>query len=69
MNLLAITQHNGIRIAEVGFALAAIAGGLLVIGGLAPVGRRAASLLAGLALAAAGVLLVIAAHWGHFGSA
>ena len=69
MNVLAITQHNGIRLAEVGFALAAVAGGLLVLGGLTPFGRRAGNLLGGLCLAGAGVLLVIAAHWGHFGSA
>lgn len=69
MSVLAITQHSGIRIAEVGFALAAVAGGLLVLGGLTPFGRRAGTVLGGLCLAAGGVLLVIAAHWGHFGSA
>lgn len=69
MNVLAITQHNGIRIAEVGFALAAVAGGLLLLGGLTPFGRRAGNTLGGLCLAVAGVLLVIATHWGHFGSA
>jgi hypothetical protein len=69
MNVLAITQRNGIRIAEVGFALVAVAGGLLVLGGLAPSGRRVGALLGGLALAAGGVVLIIATHWGHFGSA
>jgi hypothetical protein len=69
MNVLAITQRNGIRIAEVGFALVAVAGGLLVLGGLTPSGRRVGALLGGLVLAAGGVALIIATHWGHFGSA
>jgi 5-formyltetrahydrofolate cyclo-ligase len=63
MTLLALTKHNGIRIAEVGFALAAIAGAVFAFGG----GRRSGELLGGLVLAVAGVLLVVAAHWGHFG--
>jgi len=67
MTLVAITQHNGVRLAEVGFALTAVAGGLLVAGGLTPFGRRGGNVLGGLALAVAGVLLVVAAHWGHFG--
>jgi len=66
--LLAITQHNGIRLAELGFLLAAVAGGVLMLGSMTPLGRRAGSVLAGLLLAAGGVLLIIAAHWGHFGS-
>jgi hypothetical protein len=69
MYMLAIsfTKHTGIRFAEVGFALAAIAGGLLVFGALAPGGRRTGMFLAGVALAAAGVLLVLATRWGRFG--
>jgi hypothetical protein len=69
MNLLALTQHNGIRIAEVGFALVAVGGGLMVLGGLTPAGRRVGNVFGGLALAAGGVLLIVATHWGHFGSA
>ena len=67
MTLLALTKHGGIRLAEVGFALTAIAGALLALGALAPAGRRTGTLLGGGALAAGSVLLVIAAHWGHFG--
>lgn len=67
MTLLAITKHNGIRIAEVGFALAALAGALLFLGAMTPFGRRGGTILGGLALAVGGVLLVVAAHWGHFG--
>lgn len=65
--LLALTHHNGIRLAEVAFALAAVAGGLLFLGAVTPFGRRAGNLLGGVALAAAGVLGVVATHWGHFG--
>ena len=67
MPLLAITHHNGIRIAEVGFALAAISGGLLALGALSHAGRRGMHLLAGLLLAAGSVLLIVAFHWGHIG--
>jgi hypothetical protein len=67
MTLLAITKHNGIRLAELGFALAAVAGGVLAFGSLMPFGRRGGMFFAGLALAAGGVLLVVATHWGKFG--
>jgi hypothetical protein len=67
MPLLALTHHNGIRLAEVGFALGAIAGGVLALGSLAPAGRRAGNLLAGVALAVGSVLLIVAVHWGHVG--
>ena len=66
MNLLAIAQHNGVRLAEVGFALAAVAGGLLALGAVTPFGRKAGELTGGLALAVGAVLLVVAVHWGHF---
>ena len=67
MILLAITRHTGIRLAELGFLLVAIAGALLVLGQLAPAVRRTSVVVGGLALAAGGVLLVVAAHWGHYG--
>jgi hypothetical protein len=68
MTLLAlvIKAHTGIRLAEVGEALAAIGGLALLLGAATPFGRRAGQALGGLALAAGGVLLVIATHWGHF---
>jgi hypothetical protein len=65
--LLAMTRHTGIRLAELGFLLAAIAGGLVLIVAIIPIGRRVGTALAGLALAAGGVLLIVATHWGHFG--
>jgi hypothetical protein len=64
---LSIARHTGIRLAEVGFALAALAGGLLVLGSILPFGRREGMFLGGLALAAGGVLLVVASRWGGFG--
>ncbi len=67
MNLLAITHHNGIRIAELGFAIAAVGGAALALGAVSRGGTRTANLLAGLALAVGSVLVIIAAHWGHFG--
>jgi hypothetical protein len=67
MNMLAITHHNGIRIAELGFLLGAAGGAALALTALAPSGARIGMFVAGVALAAGSVLLVIAAHWGHFG--
>lgn len=67
MTLLALTQHNGIRLAEVGLALAAVAGALLFVGAVTPFGRKTGNLLGGLALAVGSVLVIVAVHWGHFG--
>jgi hypothetical protein len=67
MPVLALTHHTGIRLAEVGFLLVLFAGVWLAA---AQVPRlRFASgrtIVAGVALAAAGVLLIVATHWGHF---
>ena len=65
--MLAITRHTGVRLAELGFLLTAIAGGLLLIVAIVPVGRRVGAAFAGLALGAGGVLMIVATHWGHFG--
>jgi hypothetical protein len=67
MTLLALTKHDGIRLAEFGFLLEAVAGAIIVFGALSPGARGSARLLGGLALSASGVLLIIAVHWGHFG--
>jgi hypothetical protein len=58
------TLHTTIRLKEVAAALVAVAGGLLVLGAMMPMGRRGGQWFAGLALAAAGVIAVIALHWG-----
>ena len=63
---LAITHHTGLRLAEFGFLLAAIAGALMLLGAIVPFGQRVGTALAGIALGAGGVLLIVAAHWGHF---
>jgi hypothetical protein len=69
MNLvLALTRHTGNRLAEIGFLLFLIAGIWLVAAQIPvfkiPVAR---TIVAGAALAAGAVLLLIAVHWGHFG--
>ena len=64
---LAITVRTGTRLAEVGFLLIALAGIGLVAAEIPALKlgtmRRVA---AGVALAAGGLLLIIATHWGHF---
>ena len=72
MNLFAITAHNGIRIAELGFLIGAIGGVTLALSALSRSGTtskkvRAARFFGALAIAAGFALLIIASHWGHFG--
>jgi hypothetical protein len=62
--LFVIKLHTTIRLKELAAALIAIAGALLVLGSMMPMGRRGGQWLAGLALAGAGVIAVIALHWG-----
>lgn len=68
MNPTAMTQHTGLRLAEIGFLLILFAGVWLAA---AQIPRfkfaTARTIVAGIALALAGVLLIIAVHWGHFG--
>jgi hypothetical protein len=58
------TLHTTIRLKEVAAALVAVGGGFLFLGATMPMGRRGGQWLAGLALAGAGVIGVIALHWG-----
>jgi hypothetical protein len=58
------TVHTTLRLKEVAAALVAVAGGLLLLGAMLPMGRRGGQWFAGLALAVAGVIAVIALHWG-----
>jgi hypothetical protein len=68
MTAVAIASHTGIRLAEVGFLLIVIAGVWLVAAELLGEGwQKVRTFVAGVALAAAGVLLIIATHSGHFG--
>jgi hypothetical protein len=66
--VLAITRHAGRDLAEVGFLLMVIAGVWLAAAQLPqPRWKVLRTVVAGIALAAGGVLLIIATHWGHFG--
>jgi hypothetical protein len=69
MNLLfSFTRHTGIRLAEVGFLLMLFAGLWLVVAQVPQLKFGSArTIVAGLALALGGLLLIIATHWGHFG--
>jgi hypothetical protein len=66
--VLAITHATGIKLAEVGFLLIVIAGVWLIFAELLQPEkwRTIRTVVAGAALVAAGVLLIIAIHWGHF---
>jgi hypothetical protein len=61
--LLFLTVHNANRLKEVAAALIAIAGGVMFLGSMMPLGRRGSQWLSGLALTLAGVLAVVALHW------
>ena len=67
MTIFAFARHTGVRVAEIGFALIAIAGALFAV---APVTRfgRPGAVAAGVVLAAGAVIVIIAIHWGYFGS-
>jgi hypothetical protein len=66
--VLAISHATGIKLAE-GFLLFVIAGVWFVAAEvLQPVKwRTVRTVVARAAIAAAGILLIIATHWGHFG--
>lgn len=66
-HVLALTHHTGVRLAEVGFLLILFAGIWLVAAEI-PGFRlsRTRTIVAGVALAIAGLLLIIATHSGHF---
>jgi hypothetical protein len=66
-SMLALTQSTGVRLAEVGFLLIVIAGVWMVAAEILPRRyQRSRLVVAGALLAVAGVLLLIAVHWGHF---
>lgn len=77
MWLLAFSHSTGVRVAEVGFLLLLIAGVWIVSASLTKVEKthtwhgvvvassRFRMIVAGLLLACGGVLLIVAAHWGH----
>lgn len=66
--VIALTHHGGVRLAEIAFLLVVLAGLWLAAGQFSFIRfARARSVLAGLAFAVAGILLIIATHWGKFG--
>jgi hypothetical protein len=68
MKFLALAHHTGARLAETGFLLIMFAGIWLTAAQI-PKFRlgTARTIVAGAALALAGLLLIIATRWGHFG--
>jgi hypothetical protein len=66
--VLGFARHTGIRLAEVGFLLLLFAGVWLTAAQIPQLkfatGR---TVVAGLALAISGLLLIVATHWGQFG--
>jgi hypothetical protein len=66
MHILALTfnAHRTLRVEEIAGALAAIAGAAFFFGAMTPMARRMGQIFGGLALAAAGVLFVLAVRYG-----
>jgi uncharacterized membrane protein len=66
----AMTRHTGIRLAEVGFLLILIAGVWLACAVILSSAKwgKFRTIVSGVLFAIAGLLLIIATHWGHFGA-
>jgi hypothetical protein len=63
-----LARHTGVRLAEVGFLLLVFAGIWLAAAQIRLFRfATARTIVAALAIAVSGVLLIIATHWGHFG--
>ena len=68
MHVVALAHHTGLRLAEIGFLLILFAGVWLAAAQMPKFKfATARTIVAGVALAFAGALLIIATHWGHFG--
>ena len=66
--VLAFAHRTGIRLAEVGFLFLLFAGVWLTAAQIPRLKFGAArTIVAGVALAISGLLLIIATHWGQFG--
>ena len=66
--ILGFAHHTGTRIAEVGFLLLLFAGIWLTAAQIPQFKfATARTIVAGVAIAISGLLLIIATHWGHFG--
>jgi hypothetical protein len=68
MRVLAFTHRTSVKLVEVGFLLIVFAGVWLVAAEIPRLRLGTARrIVAGIALALGGVLLIIATHWGRFG--
>jgi hypothetical protein len=66
--ILDFAAQTGIRLAEVGFLLVMFAGIWLVAAQIPQLKfGNARTIVAGVALAVGGALLIVATHWAHFG--
>ena len=66
--LLGLSHRTGVRLAEVAFLLVVIGGVWLVAAELPQLkSSKTRVIVAGALFAAAGVLLIVATHWGHYG--
>lgn len=66
--LSAIGRHASTRLAEISFVLVALAGLWLILAEVPTIRHRfGRTRVAGIALVLAGLLLVVAAHFGRFG--
>lgn len=66
--ILALTHQTGRRLAETGYLLILFAGIWLVASQIPRLKLGTArTIVAGIALAVGGLLLIIATRWGHFG--
>ena len=67
-DLLGFSHPTGERLAEVGFLFVLLAGIWLTAAQIPQLKfGPARTIVAGVALAIGGVLLIVAVHWGHFG--
>jgi uncharacterized membrane protein (DUF4010 family) len=70
MTIDALSAHTGVRLAEVGFLFMVFAGVWLAASAIPRLRIQGVrTIVAGLALAIGGVLVIIAIHWGQFASA
>jgi hypothetical protein len=67
MTIFAFSRHTGVRIAEIGFALLAIAGALQAMAPMVSIGKRGV-IASGTCLFAGAVVILVAIRWGSYGS-
>jgi hypothetical protein len=67
MLLLGLSHHTGVRLAELGFLFFLLAGGWLAAASVGRLKNNTLVIVGGLGLAMGALLLIVAAHWGHFG--